>query len=97
METVTLSAGTPEETREVVAEAVTLLNEGSIVALPTETVYGLAANAFNAEACATIFEAKERPSFDPLIVHVSGKKMLETIVNIPPDIEETVNVLIRTT
>lgn len=95
METVTLSAGTSEETREVVAKAVTLLNEGLIVALPTETVYGLAANAFNAEACAAIFEAKERPSFDPLIVHVSGKKMLDTIVNIPPDIEETVNVLIR--
>jgi len=95
METVTLSAGTPEETRDAVTQAVNLLNKGSIVALPTETVYGLAANAFNAEACTAIFEVKERPSLDPLIVHVSGKKMLDSIVNIPPDIEETVEVLIQ--
>ena len=95
METVTLSAGTPEETRDAVTEAINLLNKGSMVALPTETVYGLAANALNAKACTAIFEAKERPSFDPLIVHVSDKKMLDSIVNIPPDIEETVNVLIQ--
>ena len=95
METVTLSAGTPEETRDAVTKAINLLNKGSMVALPTETVYGLAANALNAKACTAIFEAKERPSFDPLIVHVSDKKMLDSIVNIPPDIEETVNVLIQ--
>ena len=95
METETLSAGTPEETKEAVREAVKLLNNGSIVALPTETVYGLAANAFNAEACAAIFEVKERPSFDPLIVHVSGKKMLDSIVDIPPDIEKTLEILIQ--
>lgn len=43
---------------------------GELVAVPTETVYGLAADAFNAAACARIFEAKERPFFDPLIVHL---------------------------
>lgn len=43
---------------------------GEIVAVPTETVYGLAANAYDATACARIFEAKQRPSFDPLIVHL---------------------------
>lgn len=43
---------------------------GELVAVPTETVYGLAADAFNADACARIFEAKERPFFDPLIVHL---------------------------
>jgi len=95
METETLSAGTPEETKGAVREAVKLLNNGSIVALPTETVYGLAANAFNAEACAAIFEVKERPSFDPLIVHVSGKKMLDSIVDIPHEIEKTLGILIQ--
>ncbi|OJJ17170.1 threonylcarbamoyl-AMP synthase [marine bacterium AO1-C] len=49
--------------------AAQFLKEGSLVAIPTETVYGLAANAFNVEAVAKIFEAKNRPSFDPLIVH----------------------------
>jgi L-threonylcarbamoyladenylate synthase len=51
------------------AEAVTLLHAGEIVGLPTETVYGLAADALNPLAIAKIFEAKERPRFDPLIVH----------------------------
>jgi L-threonylcarbamoyladenylate synthase len=48
-----------------------LLVSGGIAALPTETVYGLAGNAFDANAVLKIFKAKERPSFDPLIVHVS--------------------------
>lgn len=50
--------------------AIELLNAGEQVGIPTETVYGLAANAFDASAAAGIFAAKERPSFDPLIVHV---------------------------
>ncbi len=50
--------------------AIELLAAGKQVAIPTETVYGLAANAFDASAAAGIFAAKERPSFDPLIVHV---------------------------
>jgi L-threonylcarbamoyladenylate synthase len=49
-----------------------LLQAGELVAIPTETVYGLAANAFDAEAALKIFEAKRRPSFDPLIVHTSS-------------------------
>ena len=53
-----------------VAEAVSLLAEGLPVALPTETVYGLAADALSPGACACIFEAKERPLSDPLIVHI---------------------------
>jgi L-threonylcarbamoyladenylate synthase len=48
-----------------------LLSSGGIVALPTETVYGLAGNAFSSEVALRIFRAKERPSFDPLITHVS--------------------------
>jgi L-threonylcarbamoyladenylate synthase len=48
------------------------LEKQQLVAIPTETVYGLAANALDSIAVARIFEAKERPTFDPLIVHVSG-------------------------
>jgi len=49
------------------------LRAGELVAVPTETVYGLAANALNPDACARIFEAKGRPVYDPLIVHVTGQ------------------------
>ena len=90
MQTILLDAGDPDETDDVVAEATRWLRRGDIVALPTETVYGLAADATNAEACAAIFEAKERPSFDPLIVHVLDREMLETVADIPDDIAETV-------
>ncbi|HKL08290.1 MAG TPA: L-threonylcarbamoyladenylate synthase [Bacteroidales bacterium] len=48
-----------------------LIQEGKLVAFPTETVYGLGANALNPWAVAKIFEAKERPSFDPLIIHIA--------------------------
>ncbi len=93
METHTLSAGTPEETRAAVAEAVELLRAGEIVALPTETVYGLAADALNAEACTKIFEAKERPSFDPLIVHVADRAMMDGVAEVPVEIEAVVRKL----
>ena len=53
-----------------VTEAVDVLLQGQIVGLPTETVYGLGADATNEEAIAKVFKAKNRPSFDPLIVHV---------------------------
>lgn len=61
------------------AKAIKLLREGKVVALPTETVYGLAADAFNPDAVAKIFEAKERPRFDPLIVHLPNRKVLDEI------------------
>jgi len=53
-------------------KAVRLLSEGELVAIPTETVYGLAANALDARAVARIFEVKGRPHFDPLIVHAAN-------------------------
>src|SRR5882672_5472348 len=53
-----------------IAKAATLLRQGKLVAIPTETVYGLAGNALNVEAVTRIFAAKNRPYFDPLIVHV---------------------------
>jgi L-threonylcarbamoyladenylate synthase len=63
--------------------AVELLRKGDLVALPTETVYGLAANALNPIAVAKIFEAKERPRFDPLIVHLPNRECLERIMDMP--------------
>jgi L-threonylcarbamoyladenylate synthase len=65
------------------AAAVELLRRGEIVALPTETVYGLAGDALNPTAVAKIFEAKERPRFDPLIVHLPDRDWLKKIVDFP--------------
>jgi len=62
-----------------VDRAAALLRGGGVVAFPTETVYGLGANAFDARAVARIFEIKARPAFDPLIVHVTGDAMLERV------------------
>lgn len=62
----------PADDRDAVAEAVRLLRAGRLVAFPTETVYGLGADALDARAVAGIFEAKGRPEFDPLIVHVAA-------------------------
>ncbi|MDR2094138.1 MAG: threonylcarbamoyl-AMP synthase [Treponema sp.] len=55
------------------------LKAGGLVAFPTETVYGLGADAFNPSAVARIFEAKKRPYFDPLIIHIAGTASLERI------------------
>jgi L-threonylcarbamoyladenylate synthase len=61
-----------------------LLEQGQVVAIPTETVYGLAANALDAKAVIKIFEAKKRPFFDPLIVHLKHASELDKYaVNIP--------------
>ncbi len=60
-----------------VQKAAGLLNAGKLVGLPTETVYGLAANALNREAVMSIFTAKKRPAFDPLIVHVHDAGEME--------------------
>ena len=74
------------DTKEAVSESIRLLQAGEVVALPTETVYGLAADALNPAAVAKIFEAKERPTFDPLIVHLPHKKDLAMVADVPPDI-----------
>jgi L-threonylcarbamoyladenylate synthase len=67
------------ESREGCAKAAKFLRGGEVVALPTETVYGLAADALNPAAVAKIFEAKERPRFDPLIVHLPKREALDEI------------------
>lgn len=65
---------------ETIAEAACLLKEGGLVAFPTETVYGLGANALDGKAVARIFEAKGRPQFNPLIVHVPDVKAAVELV-----------------
>jgi L-threonylcarbamoyladenylate synthase len=71
-------------TAEAVAEAARLILAGEPVAVPTETVYGLAADATNAEAVARIYGAKGRPSFNPLIVHVPDLAAAEKIGEFGP-------------
>ena len=65
-------------------DAADILRLGGLVAMPTETVYGLAADAADAEAVARLYAAKGRPQFNPLIVHVSGPEMAGQCVEIPP-------------
>jgi L-threonylcarbamoyladenylate synthase len=76
------------------AAAVELLRKGEIVALPTETVYGLAADALNPIAVTKIFEAKERPRFDPLIVHLPSRDWLAKIANVPEQNGQLISKLI---
>lgn len=79
MKTEIARTGTPNERSETVARAVALLRAAEVVALPTETVYGLAADALSAQAVVKIFETKERPRFDPLIVHLPARDWLERV------------------
>lgn len=95
MQTLILPTDHPDYFNTAIADAVRLLAAGEVVALPTETVYGLAADALNADAVAKIFEAKERPSFDPLIVHLPHKDDLATVADVPADIEQYVMRLIK--
>lgn len=63
-----------------ISKVKSILESGELVAIPTETVYGLAGNAFDTEAIAKIFKVKNRPSFDPLIVHTHSLEQVEKIV-----------------
>ncbi|MDQ2833885.1 MAG: L-threonylcarbamoyladenylate synthase [Acidobacteriota bacterium] len=72
---------------EEVGRAAEILRGGGLVAFPTETVYGLGANALDAQAVARIFAAKERPDWDPLIVHVSGREMLGRVAEVTVEAE----------
>jgi L-threonylcarbamoyladenylate synthase len=67
-----------------IAEAAEAIRRGQLVGMPTETVYGLAANALNAEAVVRIFSAKGRPAFDPLIVHVADAAQAWSIAQASP-------------
>jgi L-threonylcarbamoyladenylate synthase len=70
-------------TPDAISEAAALLRSGALVAFPTETVYGLGADATNGEAVASIFEAKGRPHFNPLIVHVADITVAHRLAYIP--------------
>ncbi|MCC7126177.1 MAG: threonylcarbamoyl-AMP synthase [Acidobacteria bacterium] len=79
----TVDAARPEA--EVMADAAAIIRRGGLVAFPTETVYGLGAAALDAEAVQRIFDAKGRPSTDPLIVHIAGVDHLATVAReVPP-------------
>ena len=79
---------------EGISESVRILRDGGIVGLPTETVYGLAADAFQAIAVARIFEAKGRPLSDPLIVHLPEAGWLDRVAgDFSPEVAELVNKL----
>ncbi|WP_026461813.1 L-threonylcarbamoyladenylate synthase [Adhaeribacter aquaticus] len=68
-----------------IEKAVSLLKNGELIAIPTETVYGLAANAYADDAVVKIFAAKDRPAFDPLIVHTHSVAAFSTIATNIPD------------
>ncbi len=79
--------------RPVYREVAELLASGQIAALPTETVYGLAADAFCESAVARVFEAKERPHFDPLICHLPESSAIHSIADVPVQLRGLVNKL----
>lgn len=80
MKTEVLSTYTPERFQQAIQRAADLLRAGEVVALPTETVYGLAANALDERAVAKIFQLKGRPAHNPIIVHVAKGEMARTCV-----------------
>jgi L-threonylcarbamoyladenylate synthase len=92
--TLVLPSRTPGQSAKAVAEATEFLRSGDVVALPTETVYGLAADALKNEAVVKIFEAKERPRFDPLIVHLPDRDWLERVARIDTDSRELMEKLL---
>jgi L-threonylcarbamoyladenylate synthase len=78
---------------EGVARAAELLRAGGTVAFPTETVYGLGANALDSAAVGRIFAAKERPGWDPVIVHVSDRAMVERVAVVSDSLSAWVEAL----
>jgi L-threonylcarbamoyladenylate synthase len=89
MNTEILSTHTPARFAAAVQRAVDLLRAGEVVALPTETVYGLASNALDAQAVAKIFQIKGRPAHNPIIVHVAGTEMAKSCVGNFPALAES--------
>ncbi len=71
-----------ESNQKNIEKAAAVIRDGGLVAFPTETVYGLGGNALDTSAVARIFEAKKRPSFDPLITHIADMEMLERVADI---------------
>ncbi len=80
MKTKVIKISSKEPEKKIIQNATKIIKNGGLVAFPTETVYGLGANAFDAKAVGKIFKAKGRPADNPLIVHVSDKRMLNSVV-----------------
>ena len=93
MNTEILRVGNDQELESAIVTAVKMLREGGAIALPTETVYGLAADALKVEAALKIFEAKERPRFDPLIVHLPDANWITRIAKVDDTAEKLVGAL----
>jgi L-threonylcarbamoyladenylate synthase len=94
LETKSLDTHTPAALAAAIDAAAGALAHGDPVALPTETVYGLASDALRDDAVLKIFEAKERPFFDPLIVHLPNREWLERVAEIPEESRPLVEALI---
>src|SRR5262245_35002319 len=75
-----------------IERAASIIKRGGLVAFPTETVYGLGADAMNEQARQKIFEAKGRPADNPLIVHIGDRRMLDLVAR---DVSETAEQLIE--
>ncbi len=93
MDTKILKIDTVEPQQSRIKEAARIVKSGGIVVFPTETVYGIGANAFDAKACANIFKAKGRPSDNPLIVTVCSLEQAEEIAEIPSQYIDTIKKL----
>lgn len=90
-----VDAADPEgrASQQSIVRAAEILRGGGTVAFPTETVYGLGANALDAAAVGKIFEAKGRPSWDPLIVHIGDESLLESVVaEVPENARQLIDV-----
>lgn len=74
-----------EKIRDQINKAAEIIRGGGLVAFPTETVYGLGADGLNPVAVAKIFEVKNRPTFNPLILHIESEERLHTVCEIPND------------
>ena len=79
--TLVLDVKDPQNRKEAIATAAAILQKGGLVAFPTETVYGLGANALNEKAVKSIFAAKGRPADNPLIVHISDREEVLPLVS----------------
>ena len=95
METSILLANNPAALAQITEPAINLLEAGHPIALPTETVYGLAANALDVNAVLRVFQSKERPLFDPLIVHIPTLDWLPQLTEIPDEDRPIVEKLIE--
>ncbi len=88
LQTAVLTVSPHDPDPSALEAAAAVLRRGGLVALPTETVYGLGANALDPQAVARIFQAKDRPADNPLIVHVDGLEMARTLVKAWPELAE---------